>query len=142
MSDTQQTIFPHLLVNDAAGALEFYKKALGATEVMRMPAQDGKRLMHSEIKVGDARIFVMDDFPEHSEHSGRVKPPKQSGSASLVIHLEVPNCDQATERAEAAGATVLMKPWDAFWGARYAQVVDPFGHVWSFAHPLPGSPPR
>ena len=67
--DTTQTIFPHLVVSDAAAALEFYKKALGATETMRMPAQDGKRLMHSEIAVNGARIFVMDDFPEHrAEH--------------------------------------------------------------------------
>jgi PhnB protein len=63
MADPVQVVTPHLVVNDANAAIEFYKKALGASEVMRMPAQDGKRLMHSEIHVNGARIFVMDDFP-------------------------------------------------------------------------------
>ena len=66
MTEAVQIVTPHLVVRDANAALEFYKKALGATETVRMPAEDGKRLMHSEIQVNGARIFVMDDFPEHA----------------------------------------------------------------------------
>ena len=74
---TVQIVTPHLVVRDANAALEFYKKALGATETVRMPAEDGKRLMHSEIQVNGARIFVMDDFPEHRGSHGvdAVFPP-------------------------------------------------------------------
>ncbi len=129
MADPVQVVTPHLVVNDANAALAFYKKALGASEVMRMPAQDGKRLMHSEIQVRGARIFVMDDFPEHRGSHGvdAVFPPDQIKGT----------CDAAVKRAADAGATVTMAPWDSFWGARYARIMDPFGHSWSFAHPLP-----
>jgi PhnB protein len=139
MADPVQIVTPHLVVNDANAAIEFYKKALGATEALRMPAQDGKRLMHSEIRVGGARIFVMDDFPEHRGSHGvdAVFPPDQIKGTSVTMHLEVENCDAAVKRAADAGATVTMAPWDAFWGARYARIMDPFGHSWSFAHLLP-----
>lgn len=134
----QQGVIAHLIVNDAVGALEFYKKALGATEVMRMPEKDGKRLLHAEMRVNGATVFMCDAFPEHrQDHAGRGAPPKTLGGTTVVMHLAVPNCDESVKRAVAAGATVVMEPWDAFWGARYAQVCDPFGHTWSFAHPLP-----
>src|SRR3546814_14052208 len=75
MTKQVTAVIPHLVVDDAAAALEFYKKALGAEEVMRLPAEDGTRLMHSEMKVGEARIFVRDAFPEHcpagGEHGGK-----------------------------------------------------------------------
>ena len=135
MADRPQGVTPHLVVHDASAALDYYKTALGAKEVMRMPAEDGKRLLHSEIEVSGARIFVRDDFPEHS--GGRRSAPKDLGGTTVTLHLEVPNCDTAVDRAVAAGATVIMPPMDAFWGARYAMVADPFGHSWSFAHPLP-----
>lgn len=136
MSKQVTDVIPHIVVDDAAAALEFYKKALGAEEVMRLPAEDGKRLMHSEIKVGDARIFVRDAFPEHCPSGGKDGTPKTLGGTPVTLHLYVQNCDAAVERAAAAGATVVMAPWDAFWGDRYAQVADPFGHAWSFAHHL------
>jgi PhnB protein len=135
----QPGVIPHLIVNDATAALEFYKRALGAAEIMRMPAQDGKRLLHAEMKINGATVFMCDAFPEHSEsHAGQGAPPKTLGGTTVMLHLGVANCDDAVKRAVAAGATVTMEPWDAFWGARYAQVRDPFGHGWSFAHPLPG----
>ena len=101
MADPVQVVTPHLVVNDANAALEFYKKALGASEVMRMPAQDGKRLMHSEIHVNGARIFVMDDFPEHRGSHGvdAVFPPDQIKGTSVTMHLEVEDCDAAVKRA-------------------------------------------
>ena len=138
MAAETQVVTPHLVVSDAAAALDFYKKALGATETMRIPAEDGKRLMHSEINVNGARIFICDDFPEYRKQYGKHQmPPKELGATTVTMHLEVKNCDEAVKRAADAGATIIMPPWDAFWGARYAKVVDPFGHTWSFAHPLP-----
>lgn len=132
-------LIPHLVVNGANDAIEFYKKAFGATEVMRMPAEDGKRLMHAHILVNGATVFLNDDFPEYCEAHAEstVRPPVALGGTSFVLHLEVPNCDEAFKRAVDAGAKAVMPPWDAFWGARYAQVRDPFGHGWSFAHALP-----
>lgn len=142
MAEQLQGVIAHLVVHDAAAALEFYKTALGASEVMRVPADDGKRLLHSEILVNGARVFVRDDFPDYREQcgGGAVLTPKEAKTTTVTLHLEVENCDKAVERATAAGATILMPPMDAFWGARYAQVIDPFGHSWSFAHPLPGQP--
>jgi PhnB protein len=137
MSDRVQVVTPHLVVNDADAAVAFYKRALGASEAMRMTAQDGKRLMHAEINVNGARIFVVDDFPECAEHGGNVRPPDVLAGTSVTVHLEVADCDAAIKRAADAGATVTMAPGDSFWGARYGRIVDPFGHAWSFAHPLP-----
>lgn len=140
MTTQAQGVIPHLVVDDAATALAFYQKALGAKETMRVPAEDGKRLMHAEIQVNGAKIYLRDDFPEFRDSCGmnHVQPPKAMAATSVTLHLDVENCDEAVKRAEAAGAKVTMPPADAFWGARYAQVVDPFGHAWSFAHPLPG----
>lgn len=133
-------VIPHLVVDDAAAALAFYKKALSAEEVMRLPTEDGKRLMHAEMKVGEARIFVRDAFPEHCpqgvEGGSKDGSPKAYGGTAVTLHLQVENCDAAVKRAADAGATVAMPPADQFWGDRYALVVDPFGHLWSFAHTL------
>ena len=136
MAKQVTAVIPHLVVDDAAAALEFYKKALGAEEVMRLPADDGKRLMHSEIKVGDARIFVRDAFPEYCEAGGKDGSPKAFGGTAVTLHLQVKNCDAAVTQAAGAGATVVMPPADQFWGDRYGVVADPFGHAWSFAHTL------
>ncbi|HEX7792560.1 MAG TPA: VOC family protein [Afipia sp.] len=132
-------LVPHLVVNGASDAIAFYKKALGAIEEARMPAQDGKRLMHARIIVNGAIIFLNDDFPEYDQTNSEIKvrPPSALGGTSFVLHLEVANCDEAVKRAADAGAKVILPPWDAFWGARYGQVLDPFGYVWSFAHALP-----
>ncbi len=139
MTAPVQIVTPHLVVSDANAAIEFYKKALGVTEAVRMPAEDGKRLMHAELNFNGARIFLMDDFPEHRGSHGvdAVFPPDQIKATSVTMHLEVENCDAAVKRAEEAGATVTLAPWDSFWGARYARIMDPFGHSWSFAHTLP-----
>ena len=139
MAERAQGVIPHLVVENAKAALDFYKNGLGATETMRMPAEDGKRLMHAEIAVNGAKLFVRDDFPEHC--GGKRSTPPVLGGTPVTLHLEVADCDKAVERAVAAGATIVMAPMDAFWGARYAQVLDPFGHAWSFAHPLPGKQP-
>src|SRR3546814_4317320 len=105
-------VIPHLVVDDAAAALDFYKKALGAEEVMRLPAEDGKRLMHSEMKIGEARVFVRDAFPEHCPSGGKDGSPKVFGGTAVTLHLQVENCDAAVKQAAAAGATAVMVPWE------------------------------
>ena len=135
----QQGVIPHLVVNGAVQAIEFYKNALGATEMMRMPAEDGKRLMHAALVINGGQLFLVDEFPEYSEMcgKGKIKSPDTAGTTTSTMHLQVADCDAAVKRAVDAGATVMMAPHDAFWGDRYGQVLDPFGHFWSFAHTLP-----
>lgn len=129
-------LVPHLVVQGAGEAIDFYKKAFDATEIMRMPAEDGKRLMHAEIRIGPSTLYLCDDFPEFC--GGKSRAPKTLGGTPVTIHQNVPNCDQAIAKAAAAGATVTMPAQDMFWGDRYGQVTDPFGHHWSFATPLAG----
>jgi PhnB protein len=127
----EKGLIPHLVVNGAAKAIEFYTHALGAVELARMPTDDG-RLMHAALKIGDATIFLCDDFPEYC---GGVSRAPRSASP-VTLHLIVPNCDAAISQAANSGATVTMPASDMFWGDRYGKVVDPFGHEWSFSHPL------
>lgn len=138
MDQQPQGVVPHLVIEGAAEALDFYKNALGATELMRMPTEDGKRLMHGAMIVNGCHIYVVDDFVEYRDQcsGGKVMGPKATGATSFVLHLHVPDCDAAVKRATEAGCTVLMAPHDAFWGDRYGQVLDPYGHAWSFAHTL------
>src|SRR5260370_8108524 len=104
---------------------------------MRMAAQDGKRLMHSEIHVGGARIFVMDDFPEHRGSHGvdAVFPPDQIKVTSVTMHLEVEDCDAAVKRAAAARATVTMAPLGFFLGPPAPLIIAPFAHSYTFPPP-------
>jgi PhnB protein len=119
----------------AAKAIEFYKRALGAEEVSRMPEQGGgPRLMHATLRIGDATLFLCDDFPEYC--GGVSAAPRADVPPCITLHLDVANCDAAIDRAVTAGATLKMPASDMFWGDRYGQVTDPFGHAWSFAHPL------
>lgn len=127
-------LIPHLVVNGAAKAVEFYKVALGAVEVSRMPEENGTRLLHVELRIGDAAIFLCDDFPEFC--GGTKRAPEQGKPTPVTLHLDVTDCDAAIARAADAGAIVNMPARDMFWGDRYGKVTDPFGHEWSFAHPL------
>lgn len=124
-------LIPHLVVKNGVQAVEFYKAALGAIEIARMPGPDG-RLMHAALKLGDAYLFLCDDFPEHC--GGVSRAP--SGPSPVTLHLNVPCADTAIANAAAAGANVTMPATDMFWGDRYGQIVDPFGHTWSFSNPL------
>jgi len=122
-------ITPHLVINGAAEAIEFYKRAFGAEEHCRMPfpGPDGTvKLGHAELQIGDSRLFLADEFPEW----GSVGP---RGGSPVTIHLYVTDADAAFARAVEAGATVAMPLEDAFWGDRYGKLVDPFGHHWSIA---------
>ena len=127
-------LVPHIVVSNGSAAIEFYKAAFGATEIMRMPADDGKRLMHAELRIGEATLYLADDFPEYC--GGKPKTPQALGGSPVTIHQYVSNCDAAIKRAADAGAKITMPAQDMFWGDRYGQVTDPFGHNWSFATPL------
>ncbi|HEY2155818.1 MAG TPA: VOC family protein [Isosphaeraceae bacterium] len=137
--EVKQSVVAHLIVRGAAKALEFYAEALGATEIFRAPTPDG-RLMHASMMIGDSWVYLCDEFPEHNaDHS--TGSPQALGGTPVVLHLNVPDVDASFARAVAAGATPAMPPADMFWGARYGQVVDPFGHRWSMATPLAGGAP-
>ena len=127
------SISPALTVRNGAGAVEFYKRAFGAEELGRMPAPDGKKLMHAALRIGDSMLMLADDFPEFC--GGVKRNPKTLGETPVTLHLYVQDCDAAMKRAEQAGATVTMPLADMFWGDRYGQVKDPFGHTWSLATP-------
>ena len=138
MNQTPQGVIPHLVVNGAVEAIEFYKTAFGATELMRVPAEDGKRLLHAALEINGSPVYLVDDFPEYRDRcgNGKIVSPGTAGTTTATLHLSVQDCDAAVKRATDAGASVIIEPWDAFWGDRYGQVLDPFGHAWSFAHPL------
>jgi PhnB protein len=121
------TITPQLVVKGVAEAIDWYTKALGANELLRNLAQDGKSIMHSELLLGDSRFFVVDEFP------GSMASPASLGGTSITLHLYVQDVDALFGRAVAAGATVLMPVADQFWGDRYGILRDPFGHRWSIA---------
>jgi PhnB protein len=127
----REGLIPHLVCEPCAKAIEFYKKAFGAEEVGRVPAPDGKRIMHAELRIGGRPLFLVDDFPEFCE--GKSSTPRALGGTPVNIHQYVENCDAAIKRAVQAGATVKMPAQDMFWGDRYGVVTDPFGHLWAFA---------
>jgi PhnB protein len=123
-------VIPHLCCDRCAEAIEFYKKALGAEEVCRMMAPDGKRIMHAELRIGNSLVFLNDDFPEMA--GGKSSTPTALTGTPVSMHRYVADCDAAVKRAQDAGAKVLMPPMDAFWGDRFGMIVDPYGHKWSF----------
>jgi len=120
-----RTVTPYLIIRDAARAIEFYVKAFGAKEVMRMPMPDGK-LAHAEIQIGDSMIMIADENLEWGARS-----PETLSGTPVGIFLYVPDVDATFKQAVDAGATPTMPPSDMFWGDRYGKVKDPFGHEWS-----------
>ncbi len=121
------TVTPHLVVSDAAAAIEFYQKAFGAEEVSRMPGPEGK-IMHAAIRIGDSPVMLNDEFPD----MGTVGP-KAIGGTAVTIHLYVKDADAVWDSATKAGAKVVVPIDDMFWGDRYGVIEDPFGHRWSIA---------
>ncbi len=118
------SVTPYLIVDDAAGAIAFYKQAFGATEVMRMPAPGG-RVGHAELKIGDSRIMLADEFPDMG-----ARGPKAFGGTPVSLHLYVEDVDAVVKRALAAGAKEVRPIKDQFYGDRLGSVADPSGHVW------------
>jgi len=133
--DGYHTVSPYLAVEDAAAAIDYYKKAFGATERVRMEAPDGK-IGHAELEIGDSIVMLADPFPQAS-----TKPPHELGGTSAGVFLYVEDVDAVVKRAVDAGASVTMEVADQFWGDRFGTVTDPFGHVWSVATHIEDVPP-
>lgn len=121
------TVTPALTVRNAAEAIEFYKKALGAEEVMRHLSPDGK-VSHAELKIGDSIIFLGDEMPAMGN-----KSPQTLGGTSGSLYLYVEDVDKAFQRAVNAGGKANMPVTDMFWGDRYGQFTDPYGQVWGIS---------
>jgi PhnB protein len=118
------TVTPYLAIKNGAKALEFYKKAFGATESFKLTMPDG-RLGHAEIRLGDSVIMLSDEFPEYGGRS-----PETLGGSPVSIHLYVDDVDAFFEKALAAGAKARKPVMDQFYGDRSGQLEDPFGHLW------------
>jgi uncharacterized glyoxalase superfamily protein PhnB len=125
--DGMHTVTPHLICKGAAEAIEFYKRAFNATELSRLPGQNG-RLMHAMIRIGDSTVMLVDEMPEW----GALGPQSLKGTP-VAIHLYVEDVDAVAAQAVRAGAKTTMPVSDMFWGDRYGQIEDPFGHRWSIA---------
>ena len=123
-----RTVNAYLTVDSGTRALEFYRKAFNAKELARMMYPDGQRLAHAEMKIGNTIVMISDEAPERG-----VRSPKSFGGTGLRLVLYVRNCDRVYKRALKAGATSLMEPADMFWGDRWSEVQDPFGHRWEIA---------
>jgi len=129
----QPALSPHLVVDDANAAIDFYVKAFGAVEVGRIPRPDGK-LIHGCVQIDGANVMLADDFPEMTE--GKSMTPKALGGTPVTVHLTVTDVETRFQQAVDAGATVVMPLEDQFWGDRYGVVRDPFGHQWSLGQPV------
>ena len=125
--DGYHTVTPYLVQKDSKRALEFYKKAFGAEELMRLGGPDGK-IGHAEIKIGDSPIMLADEYPEMG-----YRGPRALGGSPVSIMLYVEDVDACFNQAVAAGAKVVRPVVDQFYGDRSGNIEDPFGHVWTIA---------
>jgi PhnB protein len=121
------SVTPYLAVDGAARAIDFYKEAFGAEEVLRMPGPEGS-IAHAELQLGDSKLMLSDPFPQSS-----VKPPSERGGPTGSVFLYVEDVDATFDQAQQAGATIVSPLEDMFWGDRFGTLADPFGHVWSLA---------
>jgi PhnB protein len=130
------SVTPYLSVDDAAQAIEYYKKAFGAKERGRIEAPGGK-VGHAELEIGDSLVMLSDALPQFT-----TRPPKELGGTSASVFLYVEDVDAVVKQAADAGATVEMEPADQFWGDRFGSVIDPFGHSWAIATHVEDVPPE
>jgi PhnB protein len=121
------TVTPYLIINGAARAIEFYKQAFGATEVLRLASPDGK-VGHAEVLIGDSHVMLADEFPEMG-----AKSPQSIGGTPVGLCIYVRNVDAVFAQAVAAGGKVERPLADQFYGDRSATLIDPFGHKWTIA---------
>jgi PhnB protein len=128
------TFAPYLVVSNAAEAIEFYKKAFGAEELVRHSAPGSDKLMHAHLVVHGGHLMLSDDFSQMM--GGKSETPEALGGSPVTFHVHTDNADAVWERAVAAGAQVTMPLADQFWGDRYGQLRDPFGHKWSVGQTL------
>ncbi len=122
-------VTPYLVVRGAAAAIDFYKKAFGASEKMRM--EDGARIGHAELRIGKSAIMLADEYPEH-----KILGPRALGGSPVRLQVETRDVDAVAARASAAGAKILQPPTDQPYGERNTKLEDPFGHVWIFSAPI------
>lgn len=133
--DGYHSLTPYLIVKGAADAMEFYRRAFHATEIMRLGGPDG-RVAHAELQIGDSRIMLADEIPEMNALA-----PQAPGSSGVGFCLYVENVDAVVAQAIAAGATVQRPLEDQFYGDRSATLEDPYGHVWTVATHIEDVPP-
>lgn len=128
------TVTPDLAIKGATQAIEFYKKVFGAREITRSPGPDGKSILHAQLHFGDSPVFLADVFPDMApqDHEA-VRGADSPQHSRVVLNVYVEDADAVFDRAVKAGAEVVMPLADMFWGDRYGQVRDPFGHVWAIA---------
>jgi uncharacterized glyoxalase superfamily protein PhnB len=126
--DGQGTITPHLVVKGAAEAIDFYTRAFGAVEQHRMTCPQSGVLMHAELQIGNSKVYLTDECPNYG-----VVGPNALGGTPVTIHTYVEDADATFSQAVEAGAKVAMPLANMFWGDRYGQVIDPYGHRWSIA---------
>jgi PhnB protein len=129
----EPALSPHLVVDNAAAAIDFYVRAFDAEEVGRVPRPDGK-LIHAALRINGFTVLLNDDFPEMS--GGKSTTPTSLGGTPVTIHLTVADVDAKFQRALDAGASVVVPLEDQFWGDRYGVLADPFGHHWSLGQPV------
>ncbi len=122
-----RSITPYLAIEGAAQAIEWYKKAFNAKELNRAPTPDGK-LMNATIRIGDSLLMMSDVFP-----GAPLKGPKELGNTTVTLHIYAKNVDKLFQQAVNAGADITMQLDNQFWGERYGQLRDPFGHSWSIS---------
>lgn len=134
--DGHHAITPYLVVGDGARAIDFYRRAFGATEVVRMKRPDG-RVGHAELRIGDSIVMLADEHPEIGARS-----PQSIGGSPVTIAVYVPDVDAAVAEAVAAGAKLVRPVEDQFYGDRAGGIVDPFGHVWHVATHVEDVPPE
>lgn len=130
------SLSPHLVIDGAAAAIDFYKKAFGAEEMMRLPGPDG-RLMHAAIRINGSSVMLVDE----NRNFGMLGP-KALGGTSVTMHLIVDDADASAKRAENAGAKMIMPVAEQFWGDRYGVLEDPFGHKWAVSTPVTAMTPE
>lgn len=121
------TVTPYLTLKNAPAAIDFYKKAFGAVELMRLAGPDGT-IMHAEIKIGDSPIMLAEEMPQYGN-----KSPQALGGSPVGLAVYIPDVDAAFSKAVAAGAAVERPVMDQFYGDRSGTVKDPFGHTWTLA---------
>lgn len=122
-----RSVTPYLAISGAVGALEFYKRAFGAKEMERTTLPDGK-VLHARIKIGDSAVMMADEFP-----GSRLRAPTNVGITTMMLHIHTRDVDKLWQQAIAAGAKVAMPLDNVFWGERYGQLMDPFGHLWTLS---------
>jgi PhnB protein len=131
-----RTVTAYMVIHDASGAIEFYKKAFGAKELLRHNTPDGK-VLNAQIKIGDSIVMLADEYPVPGS---TMRSPRSLGASTVTLHIYTPNVDKLFAQAVAAGMSVMMPLDNMFWGERYGSLVDPFGHHWSISQAIKMSP--